>query len=73
MSGYAYLNYTDSVQYLIQFYENEFKQKRIEEGDYRFLQLSSLEFDSVDVVIEENLKYWKTITKSPVREDISYQ
>ena len=29
MSGYAYLNYTDSVQYLIQFYENEFKQKRI--------------------------------------------
>ena len=56
MSGYAYLNYTDSVQYLIQFYENEFKQKRIEEGDYRFLQLSSLEFDSVDVVIEEKLK-----------------
>jgi signal transduction histidine kinase len=56
LSAYAHLNQADSVKYLLQFYENEYKQNKIQEGDFRFIQLASLEYDTLDVEIEAKLK-----------------
>ena len=49
---YAKLNQLDSFQNLMRYYEGEYLKNNIQEGDFRFMQLSSIKFDTSDLIID---------------------
>jgi signal transduction histidine kinase len=63
LNCYAKLNQLDSFQNLLNYYESEYLNNNIKEGDFRFMQLSSIKFDTsaliIDLKFDQLTKYYE--------------